>query len=214
MELQSNYIWKIIITTSIAIAMSSIIPVDLLSYAVNPAYLSTLTTTNTSNPTTISLLAYDPSFPSVIGSNATARQLHSLDYEAFHEAGVYNQQLGGRPQQPNQRHRHRPRRQLLPQHRALPRPRRSKRRNELLPPRHAGKQLPPHPRPLRRPGRLLNPLFPRLRRPRHRRLGKNPHFLPRPQLLLPQRRAPAPRNRRPVVHRRRLRLLPALPARG
>jgi gluconolactonase len=90
MELQSNYIWKIIITTSITIAMSSIIPVDLLSYAVNPAYLSTLTTTNTSNPTTISLLAYDPSFPSVIGPNATARQLHSLDYEAFHEAGVYN----------------------------------------------------------------------------------------------------------------------------
>ena len=44
MELRSDYIWKIIITTSITIAMSSIISVDLLSYAVNPAYLSTLTT--------------------------------------------------------------------------------------------------------------------------------------------------------------------------
>ncbi|KAF2996273.1 hypothetical protein E8E13_004828 [Curvularia kusanoi] len=70
--------------------MSSIIPVDLLSYATNPGYLSTLATTNISNPTTISLLAYDPSFTSVIGANATARQLYSLDYEAFHEAGVYN----------------------------------------------------------------------------------------------------------------------------
>ncbi|KAJ4368615.1 hypothetical protein N0V86_009522 [Didymella sp. IMI 355093] len=72
--------------------MSSIIPVDLLSYATNPAYINTLATTNISNPTTIELLAYDQSFAAVIGEQATARQLYSLDYQAFHEAGVYNKE--------------------------------------------------------------------------------------------------------------------------
>jgi gluconolactonase len=83
-------IWKIIISTTTAAIMSSIIPVDLLSFATNPSYISTLTTTNTSNPTTISLLAYDERFASVVGANASARQLYNLDWEAFHEAGVYN----------------------------------------------------------------------------------------------------------------------------
>ncbi|RMZ68529.1 smp-30 gluconolaconase lre-like region [Pyrenophora seminiperda CCB06] len=70
--------------------MSSIIPVDLLSYATNPLYLSSLVTTNVSNPTVIKLLAYDQSFASVLGENATARQLYDLDHQAFHEGGVYN----------------------------------------------------------------------------------------------------------------------------
>ncbi|KAJ4322262.1 hypothetical protein N0V94_002492 [Neodidymelliopsis sp. IMI 364377] len=70
--------------------MSSIIPVDLLSFATNPAYIDTLVTTNVTNPTTIELLAYDQSFASVIGEQATARQLYNLDWQAFHEAGVYN----------------------------------------------------------------------------------------------------------------------------
>ncbi|CAA9961158.1 Lactonohydrolase [Pyrenophora teres f. maculata] len=70
--------------------MSSIIPVNLLSYATNPSYLSNLVTTNVSNPTTINLLAYDQSFVSVLGENATARQLYGLDHQAFHEGGVYN----------------------------------------------------------------------------------------------------------------------------
>lgn len=70
--------------------MSSIIPVDLLSFATNPSYLNTLVTTNTSNPNTISLLSYDQSFAHVLGENATARQLYNLDWQAFHEAGVYN----------------------------------------------------------------------------------------------------------------------------
>lgn len=92
MEAGPTFMWKIIITTIIAAAMSSIIPVDLLSYATNPAYLSTLATTNISDPTTIELLAYDPSFAAVIGKQATARQLYSLDYQAFHEAGVYSKE--------------------------------------------------------------------------------------------------------------------------
>jgi gluconolactonase len=92
MEAGSAFIWKIIITTTIAAVMSSIIPVDLLSFATNPAYINTLATTNVSNPTTIELLAYDPTFAVVIGEQATARQLYSLDYQAFHEAGVYNKE--------------------------------------------------------------------------------------------------------------------------
>lgn len=70
--------------------MSSIIPVDLLSFATNPSYLTSLVATNASNPSLINLLAYDESFSSVIGENAKARQLYDLDWEAFHEAGVYN----------------------------------------------------------------------------------------------------------------------------
>ena len=70
--------------------MSSIIPVDLLSYATDPSYLSSIVTTNASNPDIINLLAYDESFASVIGESATGRLLESLDWDAFHEAGVYN----------------------------------------------------------------------------------------------------------------------------
>jgi gluconolactonase len=92
MEAGSAVIWKTVITTIIAAVMSSIIPVDLLSYATNPAYINTLATTNVSNPKTIELLAYDQSFAAVIGEQATARQLYSLDYQAFHEAGVYNKE--------------------------------------------------------------------------------------------------------------------------
>lgn len=90
MEAGTILVWKFVIITSVAAVMSSIISVDLLSYATNPAYINTLATTNISNPSTIELLAYDPSFPSVIGQQATARQLYSLDWQAFHEAGVYN----------------------------------------------------------------------------------------------------------------------------
>lgn len=89
MGIELTVIWKITITV-LVIAMSSIIPVDLLSYATDPAYMSTLASTNASNPTTIALLGYDEKFPSVIGKQATARQLYSLDYQAFHEAGVYH----------------------------------------------------------------------------------------------------------------------------
>lgn len=72
--------------------MSNVIPVDLLSYATDAAYISTLASTNISNPTAIHLLAFNPEFSSVIGEKARARQLHSLDYDAFHEAGVYNKE--------------------------------------------------------------------------------------------------------------------------
>lgn len=79
-------------TTNISASMSSITPVDLLSYATNPAYINTLATTNITNPSTIELLAYNQNFIDVVGKQANARQLYSLDYQAFHEAGVYNKE--------------------------------------------------------------------------------------------------------------------------
>ena len=69
--------------------MSCVVSVDLLSFAINPSYLNTLVTTNAPS-SAISLLAYNQDFASVIGQNATARQLYDLDWQAFHEAGVYN----------------------------------------------------------------------------------------------------------------------------
>ena len=90
MEEQKPVIWVTVLVTYITHIMSSIIPVDLLSYATNASYLDSLVTTNVSNPTVINLLAYDRSFASILGENATARQLYDLDWQAFHEGGVYN----------------------------------------------------------------------------------------------------------------------------
>ncbi|KAF2644646.1 calcium-dependent phosphotriesterase [Massarina eburnea CBS 473.64] len=82
-------IWKFVTTT--LVTMSSIIPVDLLSAATNPSYFSNLVTTNASNPTNIALLSYNDTFRNnVLGSNASARQLQNLDWQAFHEMGTYN----------------------------------------------------------------------------------------------------------------------------
>ncbi|PSN65210.1 calcium-dependent phosphotriesterase [Corynespora cassiicola Philippines] len=72
--------------------MSSIVPVDLLAAATNPLYFSELVTTNVSNPTTISLLAYNSNFTNVLGESATARQLYALPWQAFHEMGTYNKE--------------------------------------------------------------------------------------------------------------------------
>jgi gluconolactonase len=71
--------------------MVNILTVDLLAAAVNPAYFSTLVTTNTSNPSDIALLSYNETFATnILGENATVRQIYNLgDYQAFHEAGVY-----------------------------------------------------------------------------------------------------------------------------
>lgn len=82
-------VWKTITLTTTSI-MSSIIPIDLLSFASNASYLSSLVTINVSNPSTISLLSYHKDFVNVVGEEATARQLYNLDWQAFHEAGVYN----------------------------------------------------------------------------------------------------------------------------
>lgn len=77
-------VWKIFVTT--ATTMSSIVPVDLLAAATNPLYFSNLVTTNVSDPKTIALLSYNDAFADhLMGSNASARRLYNLDWEAFHE---------------------------------------------------------------------------------------------------------------------------------
>lgn len=72
--------------------MSSIVPIDLTALATNASYLAPFTQTNPSNPTAINLLAYDNDFVNVLGSNATARRLYNIDWQPFHEAGIYNKQ--------------------------------------------------------------------------------------------------------------------------
>ena len=90
MEAHILFIVKTVIITSVA--MSSIIPVDLLAFATNPSYLNTLVTTNTSGTDGLKFLAYDESFVSVIGENATTRQLYDFDdWEPFHEAIIRQQ---------------------------------------------------------------------------------------------------------------------------
>lgn len=71
-------------------AASQIINVDLLALAKDANYFSTFAATSASTPA-ISLLSYDPAFESsVLGPTARARKLADLDWEAFHEGGVYH----------------------------------------------------------------------------------------------------------------------------
>lgn len=68
----------------------SVVTVDLLALASNANYFNTLSATNASEPA-ISLLSYDQEFQStVLGSNVTARKLADLDWQAFHEGGLYH----------------------------------------------------------------------------------------------------------------------------
>lgn len=65
------------------------VSVDLLELAQNPNYFASLAATNISEPA-ISLLSYHPDFETLLGPDATARKIADLEWEAFHEAGIYN----------------------------------------------------------------------------------------------------------------------------
>lgn len=92
MDVQASTFLKVIVLTIITVAMSSIIPIDLTAFATNPLYLNQFLPANVSatSASTIKLLSYNSDFVNVIGQNATARQLYNLDWQAFHEAGVWN----------------------------------------------------------------------------------------------------------------------------
>jgi gluconolactonase len=62
--------------------------VDLLAFATNINYFSTLSATNGTQPA-ISLLTYNKSFETVLGPGATARKIADFPWQAFHEAGIY-----------------------------------------------------------------------------------------------------------------------------
>ncbi|PBP27760.1 lactonohydrolase [Diplocarpon rosae] len=68
----------------------SFFDVDLLAQARDASYFASLAATSI-NTTGISLLSYTPSFRTVLGENATARQVLDLPWQAFHEGGIYNQ---------------------------------------------------------------------------------------------------------------------------
>ncbi|EFQ27314.1 SMP-30/Gluconolaconase/LRE-like region [Colletotrichum graminicola] len=71
-------------------ASMSLINVDLHALATGGAgYLASINAANLSTPA-ISLLSYQPSFVDVVGANATARKIADLDWQAFHEGGIYN----------------------------------------------------------------------------------------------------------------------------
>ncbi|KAK2011914.1 calcium-dependent phosphotriesterase [Colletotrichum eremochloae] len=71
-------------------ASMSLVNVDLHALATGGSgYLAAINAANLSTPA-ISLLSYHPSFADVIGANATARKIADLDWQAFHEGGVYN----------------------------------------------------------------------------------------------------------------------------
>ncbi|OWZ07303.1 hypothetical protein PHMEG_00020319, partial [Phytophthora megakarya] len=68
----------------------SLINVNLQALATGGAdYLASLYTFNESNPG-VALLSYDKSFADIVGTNATGRKIADLDWQAFHEGGVYN----------------------------------------------------------------------------------------------------------------------------
>ncbi|KAE8882515.1 hypothetical protein PF005_g29424 [Phytophthora fragariae] len=70
----------------------SLIDVDLHALATGGAdYLASIYAGNATNPA-LSLLSYDSSFADVIGHNATARLVADLNWQAFHEGGVYNKE--------------------------------------------------------------------------------------------------------------------------
>jgi gluconolactonase len=91
MELHASIVWKYIVFTIVTmVIMSSIIPIDLTAFATDASYLNSFVPQNVSNPTVVNLLAYNDDFYNVLGHNATARQLYNLDWQAFHEGGIYN----------------------------------------------------------------------------------------------------------------------------
>jgi gluconolactonase len=91
MEPHASVVWKYIVFTIVTtVSMSSIIPIDLTAFATDASYLNSFVPQNVTNPTVINLLAYNDDFYNVLGHNATARQLYDLDWQAFHEGGIYN----------------------------------------------------------------------------------------------------------------------------
>jgi gluconolactonase len=67
----------------------SFIDVDLLAWAKDASYFTTLAATNIISPA-ISLLSYHLDFQTVLGKHPKARKIADLSWAAFYEAGIYN----------------------------------------------------------------------------------------------------------------------------
>ena len=68
--------------------VATITTVNLLTLATSIPYADKLYTLE--NTSAIHFLAYDPSFASILGPNVSASLVSQQNYNAFHEAGVYN----------------------------------------------------------------------------------------------------------------------------
>lgn len=69
----------------------SYVQVDLTALASDASYFSSLPIASAQQPD-ISLLSYHPDFETLLGPDATARKVVETEWEAFHEAGVYNKE--------------------------------------------------------------------------------------------------------------------------
>ena len=75
--------------------MVNIINVDLLSLATNLQYANHLQSIASASTKEVTFLSYDDSFMTdVLGPNPTQELVYEADYDAFHEAGVYNIKTG------------------------------------------------------------------------------------------------------------------------
>lgn len=72
--------------------MVNITAVDLLSLATSIPYANQLTSLTTSAPDAVQFLSYNASFiTDILGSNVSQTLIANETWQAFHEAGVYNQ---------------------------------------------------------------------------------------------------------------------------
>jgi hypothetical protein len=70
--------------------MASITTVDLLALATSLPYAAEITSFNSSTPN-VTFQSFHNSFSSLLGSNASWTMVANESYQAFHEAGVYDQ---------------------------------------------------------------------------------------------------------------------------
>lgn len=72
--------------------MVNVTHVNLLQLATSIDYANQLQAITNASTDHVSLIAYDQAFvDDVLGSNVTQRLVAELPWDAFHEAGVYNQ---------------------------------------------------------------------------------------------------------------------------
>jgi gluconolactonase len=70
--------------------MASITSINLLALATSLPYAADITAFNSSTQN-VTFQSYHDSFPSLLGSNASWTMIANETYQAFHEAGVYDQ---------------------------------------------------------------------------------------------------------------------------
>jgi gluconolactonase len=73
--------------------MASVTTVNLLALATSLPYAAVINSFSATTPN-VSFVQYDNAFSSILGSNASWKIIANESYQAFHEAGVYDQNTG------------------------------------------------------------------------------------------------------------------------